>query len=147
VTIAALFIAIYGAAGIVVAAGILAVIGARRKQRIARWWAEPAGVLIVLAAIYLNVPLYVRFFASLPFLERYVEDVAAGVAPAVPRQVGLFRVSEVEVLPNHVVRLITTTCMLDDCGLVFSKSGSPPVVGEDSYSPIASGWWTWWRSW
>jgi hypothetical protein len=60
---------------------------------------------------------------------------------------GLFRVQEVEALPGGIVRLITTDCMFDHCGVVYCPKGTPPRIGEDSYSPLGWNWWHWLRSW
>jgi hypothetical protein len=64
-----------------------------------------------------------------------------------PELVGLFVVRETEALPNGVVRMITTTCGFDKCGLTYSANGAPPVIGEDSYRPLGAGWWQWEESW
>jgi hypothetical protein len=37
--------------------------------------------------------------------------------------------------------------LVDDCGVVYSPTGEPPVVGEDSYEHISGPWWHWYRSW
>ena len=64
-------------------------------------------------------------------------------------RVGLFWLREAEVLPQGVVRIITTDCMFDDCGLVYSPAGVPPRIGEDMYEALALGgpWYHWWRGW
>jgi hypothetical protein len=93
----------------------------------------------------------VRFVMSRPFLDSYVRSVQSGPLVADrslrPVLVGLFVVRETEALPNDVVRMITTTCGFDTCGLTYSPKGSPPVIGEDIYEPLGSGWWQWQESW
>jgi hypothetical protein len=147
-SIPALLVTVHGGGAILLFSLVAIVIGVVRKQRLRRPWLEPAGVLAVLALISLDLPFHARFFASLPFLHRDVQRVAASGRPGpLPRLVGLFRVREVELLPNGVVRMITASCMFDDCGLAFSRGGPPPVVGEDSYDRITPAWWQWERSW
>ena len=64
-----------------------------------------------------------------------------------PELVGLFVVRETEALPNGVVRMITTSCGFDKCGLAYSANGAPPVIGEDRYRPLGARWWQWEESW
>lgn len=116
-------------------------------RRVLRWVWEPATVVIVFVLVYYGLAFPTRFRLSRSALESYVQRAQAGDVPSQARVVGLFRVRETEVLPGGVVRLITTTCMLDDCGVVFSPRRRPPTIGEDSYYPLSDGWWRWWRSW
>ena len=105
----------------------------------------------IAVVVWTGAAFRVRFMASLPWLGPYAAAVSASNASAAPvaapRRVGFFAVREVELLPQGVVRLITTDCMFDHCGLVFSPNGRPPVVGEDNYVRLPSGWWQWLRSW
>jgi len=116
-----------------------------------RWLLEPALVLACGLFVWFGLAFRVRFLASKPALDRYVREVGARASDAgveqAPMWVGLFRVRETEVLAGGVVRLITTPCMFDDCGVVYSPTVAPPRVGEDTYSPLVGGWWHWWRSW
>lgn len=104
-------------------------------------------VIVVLATwllIATNAAFYVRFAASLPWLTSYASQTRASHRE--PRIVGLFRVLETE-RHDTLVRVITTACMFDDCGLAFAPEGKPPRIGEDSYARIVGGWWRWERSW
>lgn len=116
-------------------------------RRVLRWVWEPATIVIVFVVVYYGLAFPTRFRLNRWALESYVQRVQGGDVPSQARVVGLFRVRETEVLPGGVVRMITTDCMFDDCGVVFSPRGRPPTIGEDSYYPLADGWWRWWRSW
>ncbi len=115
------------------------------------WAVEPIFVGIVVAAVLTGFAFRVRFLVSWPFLSHYVRVVQAGGLDGDdqprPSLVGLFVVRETEALPNGVVRMITTTCGFDDCGLTYSPAGEPPRIGEDVYTSLGFGWWQWWRSW
>jgi hypothetical protein len=144
---ALLFIA-YGAVILLVIWLTMMVAGKVAKKRAPRPWFEPVGVLVVLAMIYADVPFRARFFISKPFLDRYVREAAApGWTHGTHERVGLFTARETEVLETGLVRIVTTSCMFDHCGLVFSSKGAPPVIGEDRYRRITSNWWRWSRSW
>ncbi len=114
-----------------------------RHERLSRIWLEPTVVLLILGLILTGAPFRVRFLVSRPALEQYV---ASAVANREPRRVALFKVLETERVSSGVVRLITTECMFDDCGVVFSQS-EPPRIGEDTYRRIHPRWWQWERSW
>ena len=114
-----------------------------------RWLWEPVTIVACFAIAYTGILFPARFAVSRPALDRYAMQVRerGDSTPPPGKLVGLFRVREVELLPDGVVRLITTECMLDDCGMVYSPIGRPPVIGEDSYRPLSGNWWHWHRSW
>lgn len=119
-----------------------------------RGWLNPSVVLIPLVLAvgtfitWCELGLSLRFTLSRPQLERYARSVSRSHITSNRRvRVGLFTVSETEALGNGVVRLITSECMFDDCGLALSPGGPPPRVGEDSYQRITGDWYHWWRSW
>ena len=116
------------------------------RKRFPARWLEAVVVAVIWVAIFSGTLLDLRFLVSKPFLDRYVSRVIAGAPVRKGERVGLFIARETEVLPGGVVRIITTECALDDCGLVFSR-GRPPNLGEDSYDPLGENWWSWWRSW
>jgi hypothetical protein len=110
----------------------------------------PAALAVLAASTWFGATFWMRFLLSRPALDRFVRNGAPAVAAGrfVPGEhIGLFRLQEAEVLPGGIVRLITTDCMFDHCGVVYSPQGPPPRVGEDTYSPLGGGWWHWWRSW
>jgi hypothetical protein len=120
---------------------------ARRLRRLS---AELALMFLCFGAVWTGTAFRARFVVSKPALARFVTHQAQAIGrghftPGI--RVGLFRIREAEALPGGVVRLITTDCMFDDCGLAYSPAGEPPVVGEDTYSPLGKQWWQWWRSW
>jgi hypothetical protein len=118
------------------------------------WW--KLGPLLLIGCVLFVAfggAFFVRFLASRPALDRYARAVAAA-APSIPScepdppvSVGLFEVHETELLPGGVVRLITSADLFDDAGIVYCAEGEPPVIGEDSYTPLGGGWWHWHRSW
>lgn len=116
------------------------------RKRFPAPWLEPVVIAVVWAGIYWGALLDLRFLVSKPFLDRYVSRMVAGAPARKGESVGLFVARETEVLPGGVVRIITTECSLDDCGLVFSQV-QPQRIGEDAYQPLWGHWWTWWRSW
>jgi hypothetical protein len=116
------------------------------------WGVEPAALLLCGVLAITGVLFYPRFWLCRASLDAYVADVVAGrVQPhdnETPRHwVGLFRVSEVELQPGGVVRMITTPVLLDDAGLTYSPVSAPPRIGEDSYRHITGAWYRWHRSW
>ena len=139
------------------------VVSAIRKQRGAtsyegrnrggRYWiVEPAALVLCGVLAFSNVLYPIRFRLCRASLDAYVEDVVAGRAQphaddSAPHWVGLFRVTETELLPNGVVRIITTEDFLDHAGFAYSPSTPPPVIGEDSYRHITGHWYHWYRSW
>jgi hypothetical protein len=126
---------------------VLLVVAWKRKERVKAAWLEPAVIAVVLAAIYSGALFHLRFLASRRSLDRYVaQTIATRESHRTPTNVGLFMARETEVLPNGVVRIITTPCMFDDCGIVFSRT-PPPVIGEDHYASLTGSWWRWSRSW
>jgi hypothetical protein len=123
-------------------------------KRFRVWAVEPLLIAIVFAVFASGALFWPRFFLSLPALGSYARTVRQG--PPIesgqgrhsPRLVGLFLVRETEALPNGVVRIITTSCGFNDCGLTYSPTATkPPRIGEDVYDRLTLGWWRWWRSW
>ena len=121
------------------------------RRRVRRLVAEPFVLLICFAFVSSGAAFWVRFMLSRPSLNSYVQTAPPTIAsgsfkPGV--RVGLFWLREAEVLPRGVVRMITTEChIVDHCGLVYSPTGAPPVVGEDMYDALGGPWYHWWRSW
>jgi hypothetical protein len=123
---------------------------ARETRRWRPWALEPSVLVACTMLVWSGVGFRARFLVSRGALARYVQSplvVAPSFPPTTGPQIGLFRVRESEVLPDGVVRMITTDCMFDHCGLVYSPQKEPPVIGEDIYTALGSGWWQWWRSW
>jgi hypothetical protein len=119
------------------------------RRHVLRWLWEPVTIVACWAVAYTGILFPARFAVSRPSLDRYVREVRerGDSTPPPGRIVGLFKVREVELRPDGVVRLITTSCMLDDCGMANSPKGQPPVIGEDSYRHLSGNWWHWFRSW
>lgn len=124
--------------------------GRHRERRSIR--RRAATVLVFAAVVGVVVTggaFRVRFLLSRPALDAFVARHASRPdAQVQPRtRIGLFWVREAEVLPGGVVRLITTPCMFDDCGVAYSPAGDPPRIGEDVYSRLGGNWYHWFRSW
>jgi len=119
------------------------------RRHFLRWLWEPVTIVACWAVAFTGILFPARFAVSRPALDRYVTEVRerGDSTPPPGRIVGLFKVREVELRPDGVVRLITTSCMLDDCGMAYSPKGPPPVIGEDSYRHLSGNWWHWFRSW
>jgi hypothetical protein len=124
---------------------------APERRRVRRVVAELAVVLLCFAFVSSGAAFRVRFMLSWPWLNRYVQTAPSTIASGSFKpgaRVGLFWLREAEVLPEGVVRLITSEChIVDQCGLVYSPTGAPPVVGEDMYDALGGRWYHWWRSW
>lgn len=137
-----LLLSVYGGGALLIAwaAAFALAYGFHRSFR--RPWLEPVAIVAMWAGTYFGVFFEVRFLLSRPSLDRYASARIARNG----QRVGLFLARETEVLPDGVVRIITTDCGLDDCGLVFSR-GIPPRIGEDQYERLSGNWWRWWRSW
>jgi hypothetical protein len=167
-TVPALLILVWGALAVLGLWGVWAFVHWRRttQGRLSRpwhWayiWGYPVVVLGLVAVTWFGGTFWVRFLLSKPALEHLVEDrttldglvrdYEAAIAArrlGTNARVGLFWVREAEVLPSGIVRLITTDCMFDHCGVVYSPNAEPPRIGEDQYSRLVGGWWRWWRSW
>jgi len=115
----------------------------RERRRVRRLMAEPVGLLICLAFVASGAAFWARFMVSRSLLNDYV-TASGSVGPGA--RVGLFWLREAEVLPDGVVRMITTECgVVDACGLVYSPTGRPPVVGEDVYNSLGGPWYHWYR--
>jgi hypothetical protein len=126
---------------------VLLIVTWRRKERLKAVWVGLVVAALVLAAIYSGILFHVRFLVSRRSLDRYVAETLAGGGSHQKRtHVGLFVARETEVMPNGVVRIITTPCMFDDCGIAFSRMPLS-VIGEDRYVPLSGNWWRWWRRW
>lgn len=87
-----------------------------------------------------------RFALSRPALEAAAAEVRSGAHPSPPGWIGLYRVRETDKV-DGAVRFIVGDSGLDDFGLVYSPSGRPPAIGEDTYEHIDGPWWSWVRSW
>jgi len=116
---------------------------ARERRRVRRLVAEPMVLLVCLAFVLSGAAFWVRFMLSRSSLNHYVAAFSNGTrgssGPAV--RVGLFWLRDTEVLPQGAVRMITTECgVVDTCGVVYSPTGRPPVIGEDVYESLGGPW-------
>jgi len=120
-----------------------------QQRHVRRYLAGPLLLLLCVAVVWTGAAFSVRFFISRSALDTYVRSASRASLrrfnPGV--RVGLFWLREVEVLPGGTVRMITTHCMFDDCGVVYSPSGTPARIGEDYYHSLGGSWWHWSRSW
>lgn len=111
---------------------------------------EPIVLLLGFLVMNTSSLFHARFEMSRPALDRYAHRVqAGGISPTSCeiRWVGFFRIRETELIETRVVRLITTDCGMDHCGLAYSEGSKPPRIGEDSYTHLSGPWWHWHRSW
>ena len=121
---------------------------APEQRRVRRLVAEPLVPLLCLAFVLSGAAFWVRFMLSRSSLNSYVaassKATPGSFRPAL--RVGLFWLRETEVLPQGAVRMITTECgVVDTCGVVYSPTGSPPVIGEDVYDSLGGPWYHWYR--
>jgi hypothetical protein len=143
-------IALIGLCAVWLVVHVLATRATPASRHVRRRLVVPALLLLCFGLVWTGAAFRLRFLLSRPALERFVRDARPSIVRGEFRpgvRVGLFRIQEAEAMPGDVVRLITTNCMFDDCGVVYSPAGSPPVVGEDTYKPLGAHWWHWWRSW
>lgn len=120
------------------------------RRGVIRQVAAALAFVLCAAFVFSGAAFRVRFLLSRPALDDFVRSQPTAISAGRFRpgtRVGLFRVREAEALPGGVVRLITTPCMFDDCGLAYSPEGVPPRLGEDVYSSLGGRWYHWFRSW
>ena len=116
------------------------------------WGFEPV-VLLLCGVLALTGSLFHgRFLLSHSSLNAYAaEVVAAHVKPhghgTAKHWVGLFRVAEIELQQDGVVRIITASGFLSDAGFTFSPVSFLPRTDEDTYHYITGAWYHWHRSW
>jgi len=120
------------------------------ERRRVRWLvAQPMVLLVCIALVASGAAFRVRFMLSQSSLSNYVQTASPATtwgSSAAGVRVGLFRLREVEALPQGVGRMITTECgVIDACGLVYSPASTPPVVGEDVYDSLGGPWYHWYR--
>ena len=139
-----LLVIVYGGGIILLSWLVMVLSGRLRHKPVQRPWLEPAALFLIALLVVSGSATYVRFTLSKPALSRYVAQAQTNQTS---HRVGLFVVHETEVIPHRAVRLITTSCMFDECGFAYTDLHAPPKIGEDSYHPIATGWWVWERSW
>jgi hypothetical protein len=118
------------------------------NRGVAYWLMEPVTWVLAIVIAGSGVPRYLRFVASRPALTRYVQSARPSDTET-KHWVGLYAVRETEVLPDGVVRIITSDSGFDEAGFAFAPRSAPPVIGEDIYRklPYAEGWYHWHRSW
>jgi hypothetical protein len=108
-----------------------------------RWLAVPAACGLVFVLMGLDVPYDVRLALSRDAMNEAAADVMAG-GTTDRTSIGLYPVERVERIPNGMRFAITDSGFLDRIGFAFSTAGEPPNVdGNDLYSKLDGGWWTW----
>lgn len=157
ITVPVLLTLVYGGGGVLIlwclriGAHLLANRKTPEHRRLQRLLIMPSCVVACAAAVSTGAAFWIRFLLSMPALESFAlhnpSAVQRGLDAPPPIRVGLFWLREVEVLPKGTVRIITTQCMFDDCGVVYSPQSAPPVIGEDHYRHLVGSWHHWWRSW
>jgi hypothetical protein len=118
------------------------------NRGVAYWLLEPLTLVLAFVIAASGVPRFLRFMASRPALTRYVQSARPSDGDT-KHWVGLYAVRETEVLPDGVVRFITSDSGFDEAGFAFAPRSAPPVIGEDIYTKLsfADGWYHWHRSW
>jgi hypothetical protein len=115
------------------------------------WGIEPATLVLAVFLVGSGLLSSVRFRLSESAFQTYIEDVRAGRVAASGRlspshRIGLYTITETELLPNGIVRFITSLDGIDDAGFAYSSTSEPLRIGEDSYKHITGPWWHWHRS-
>ncbi len=129
--------------------------GNRGPQKTLFYWLfEPTVIVVSLLLSYAGVFSFIRFTLSEQALTRYVEDVRTGKVNIAfkfnhpPRKIGLYTVSQTDLMPDGTVRVITSLHgLLDKAGFANSSHNPPPRRGEDTYKHIYQQWWYWHESW
>ncbi|HXB56280.1 MAG TPA: hypothetical protein VN461_16000 [Vicinamibacteria bacterium] len=120
------------------------------QRHLRRVIAQPAALALCFALVWSEAAFRIRFWLSRPALQSYVQRARPSIRHGEFRpgvRVGLFWLREAEALPGGVVRLITTQCMFDDCGVVYSPVAEPPRIGRDIYSALGGPWYHWRQGW
>lgn len=141
----------FGAVTVATAVGLLGR-GLRKRERLIKILPSPFVIqlvflVIVFAGVSFDLAFAARFAASRSALEMAATDTRSGTGPGAPTWIGLFKVSEIDKAGNAVRFIIGECGLADDCGVVHSPDGTPPIIGEDWYAPIKGSWWRWRRSW
>jgi hypothetical protein len=120
------------------------------RREVFYWGVEPAALVLAVFLVGSGQLSLVRFRLSESALQMYIEDVRAGrvatfgsLAPS--HRIGLYTITETELLPNGIVRFITSADGIDDAGFAYSSTSEPPRIGEDSYTHLTGPWWHWRR--
>jgi len=140
----------YGWLALVLAWLIVFLVARAQRRPIRRTYGIISAIVLLLGAVlyWTEGAIYLRLLPSRPALDAYVLAAQRKqINSRQPISVGAFKVRETETLKDGTVRLITASCMFDDCGLAYAPRGKPPILGEDSYDHLIGKWWHWWRSW
>lgn len=124
------------------------------KRPLVYWLIIPSAIFLPLLLSNLGGFCWVRFKLSEQALVKYVGEVRAGKIDLSyefehpPRQIGLYRITVTQLLPDNTVRFITSTHnFLDKAGFAHSPKQSPLKQGEDFYQQIDQDWWYYYQSW
>lgn len=119
----------------------------RSTGRVLTWAMPPLAILLAMLGAWSDTPLRLRLIAGQGPLLRHavtLRDDPSRATEEGGHEYGIFAVQESSVVSGQV-RLITTPCGADSCGLVYSPDGEPVVVTRDSFRRLWGPWWHWRR--
>jgi len=119
----------------------------RSANRVLTWAMAPLAIAVALLGAWSDMPLRMRVILGQGPLLRHalaLRDDPTQATEGGGHEFGIFAVYESSVVSGQV-RLITTPCGSDVCGLVYSPDGEPLVVTKDSYRHLWGPWWHWRR--
>jgi hypothetical protein len=117
----------------------------RSASRVLTWAMPPLAIVVALLCAWSDMPLRLRLILGQGPLLRHalaLRDDPTLATEGGGHEFGIFAVHESSVVAGQV-RLITTACGSDFCGLVYSPDGAPLVVSRDSYRHLWGPWWHW----
>lgn len=109
-----------------------------------RWLITPGILATMIGCLALNVPLYMTFFVSLPFMNRTAAQVLTPAKPPLSISwIGVYPVERVEAFQGGMRFLVAGTGFMDSGGFAYSPNGPPPRIGEDYYHHLWGGRYQW----
>jgi hypothetical protein len=117
---------------------------AQVRRRWWRWAVVPLAVAVTAALLVTRAPVRIGVVLAGDDMRTFAQR--PGSPP--PQRVGPYQVASAEHLPGGGARfLLRDSGFLDPSGFAFSPTGPPPVLGEDTYTPLGGGWYVWTQSW
>lgn len=102
----------------------------------------PVCALILIALVWTDAPLRVRWAASRPAFEKVAKASENGRLPTdrvFHSRIGLYRVTQIRPVPNGLIFYEQTGNLFDDAGFAYLPDGPSPSLSSGSFeNPQAS---------
>lgn len=122
----------------------------------ALWFAvAPAGAIVLVALLFANVPLRVRWQSSRSDFQHALTEVQADPGSWSgwhPRQVGRYTMTTARVVGDGVIFYEKTGSFLDDAGFAYLPDGPSDTLANGSFEnpqwlALGGHWYAWTASW